>query len=189
MTWLLRRATASDLDIIMALETSTFATDAWSRASMLTDVTSAHCYYLVAFDENSPTELAGYGGLLAPHSSSDSDIQTIAVATTSRRQGLGGLLMRALISEARKRGMRNVFLEVRADNPGAERLYHQLGFERLGVRPHYYQPDNVDAIVMKLVIPAVDTAWATTATPPPGQSSPGQSSPDNPPAEASDEPN
>ena len=39
---------------------------------------------------------------------------------------------------------------MRADNPGAQALYRELGFEEIGVRPHYYQPDDVDAIVMRL---------------------------------------
>jgi N6-L-threonylcarbamoyladenine synthase/ribosomal-protein-alanine N-acetyltransferase len=61
--------------------------------------------------------------------------------------------MLSLIKEARKRGAREVFLEVRADNPTAQRLYLRLGFEEIGVRPGYYQPDNVDALVMRLRIP------------------------------------
>ena len=45
---------------------------------------------------------------------------------------------------------RRVFLEVRADNPVARALYASEGFEAVGRRPHYYQPDDVDAIVMRL---------------------------------------
>ena len=51
---------------------------------------------------------------------------------------------------ARERGARQVFLEVRADNPVAQRLYASEGFVELGRRPRYYQPDDVDAVVMKL---------------------------------------
>lgn len=195
MTWQLRRAQATDLDAIMALETSTFTSDAWSSDNMLSDVTIAHCYYLVAFDEANQTELAGYAGLLAPRGSADGDIQTIAVSVGSRRRGLGSLLMRALLTEARKRGVTGVFLEVRADNPGAERLYRELGFARLGVRPNYYQPDNVDAIVMKLAVPALGAAWTavdSAAADDTVGDSPlpdSNSTPNATPAEASDEQN
>ncbi|WP_341872876.1 GNAT family N-acetyltransferase [Leucobacter insecticola] len=58
--------------------------------------------------------------------------------------------MNALLDEAATRGVREVFLEVRADNPVAQSLYASLGFTEIGVRPRYYQPDNVDAFVMKL---------------------------------------
>ncbi len=43
-----------------------------------------------------------------------------------------------------------MFLEVRADNPVAQQLYASEGFAEVGRRPRYYQPDDVDAIVMKL---------------------------------------
>ena len=49
--------------------------------------------------------------------------------------------------------MGQVFLEVRADNGGAQHLYEALGFVAIAERIGYYQPDNVDAIVMKYDIP------------------------------------
>ncbi|MHB1172566.1 MAG: GNAT family N-acetyltransferase, partial [Lacisediminihabitans sp.] len=80
-------------------------------------------------------------------------IRTIAVAEEARRGGLGRTLIQSLVTEARKRGAAQVFLEVRADNPDAQRLYQRLGFERIAVRARYYQPDGVDAIVMRLEVP------------------------------------
>ena len=71
--------------------------------------------------------------------------------------------MRTLLAEARDRGAREVFLEVRADNPGAESLYDSLGFERIAVRAGYYQPDNVDANVMRLTISDPKTSPAVGA--------------------------
>jgi len=68
--------------------------------------------------------------------------------------------VQSLITEARKRGIREVFLEVRADNPGAQRVYLRLGFEEIGVRRGYYQPDNVDALVMRLAVPRAEAALA-----------------------------
>ena len=56
-----------------------------------------------------------------------------------------------LLEEARARHVDDVLLEVRADNPDAQRLYERHGFTAIAVRPRYYQPDNVDAIVMRWV--------------------------------------
>ena len=154
MTWQLRHATPADVDAIMALETSTFENDAWSPEMMARDVADPNFYYLVAFPPDEPGRIEAYAGLLAPRGAPEGDIQTIAVAPVARGRGLGRTLMQALIGEARKRGAREVFLEVRADNPSAQRLYERLGFAEVGVRRGYYQPDNVDAIVMRLVIPA-----------------------------------
>lgn len=146
----LRRATLADLDAIMAIETATFTTDAWSPQAMASELASEHTYYLVAVDSDALAAFAGYAGLLAPEGSGDADIQTIAVADFARRHGLGRLMMQQLIEEARDRGAEQLFLEVRADNPNARALYDSLGFEQLAVRKHYYQPDDVDAQVMRL---------------------------------------
>jgi [ribosomal protein S18]-alanine N-acetyltransferase len=148
----LRVATTDDLDAIMALETSTFLSDAWSAESMSSELASRHTYYLFAFDPSSPSVLAGYGGLLAPRGSGDGDIQTLAVAENARRHGLGRTLVTALIAEAASRGAKQVFLEVRADNPGARALYDSLGFEQIAVREKYYQPDGVDAQIMRVTL-------------------------------------
>lgn len=144
----------------MELERSIFVSDAWSERSMLSEVTGEHGYYVVAFEPETPERIDGYAGLLAPRGGGEGDIQTIAVAPHARRRGLGRTLMQALIGEARRRGAREIFLEVRADNPGAETLYRQLGFEAIGVRPKYYQPDGVDAIVMRLAVPTPETTIA-----------------------------
>lgn len=153
MTWQLRRAGVDDLDAIMAIESTVFATDAWSPEIMRAELADRHGYYLVAFPPDKPERIEAYAGLRAPHREPQAEIQTIAVVVGARRGGLGRVLMLQLIAEARTRGAREIFLEVRADNPSAQALYDSLGFERIAVRPRYYQSDGVDAIIMRLTIP------------------------------------
>lgn len=142
-------ATAEHLDAIMALETASFMRDAWSREMMHDEVASVHNEYSVALlDER----LVGYAGLRAPERGREADVQTIAVAEDARGRGIGRALMERMLGQARARGMREVFLEVRADNPVAQGLYRSLGFAELGVRPGYYQPEGIDAIVMRLAL-------------------------------------
>ena len=156
----LRRATLDDLDAIMELESGTFASDAWSRGTMRAELGSRHGFYLVAdwtpggggAPLHPGAAIAGYAGLLAPAGSGQADIQTIAVASSARRHGIGRAMMVALLGEARHREASEVFLEVRADNPNAQALYASLGFEQIAVRPKYYQPDGVDAHIMRAVI-------------------------------------
>ena len=152
MAWLMRRAGVADLDAIMAIETTTFESDAWSREAMASELANNNTFYLVAVDEAGET-VDAYAGLLAPRGAAQADIQTIAVAEQSRGQGLGRSLMTALLSEARSRKAHEVFLEVRADNPTAQQLYASLGFEQISVRKRYYQPDGVDALIMRLTVP------------------------------------
>jgi len=143
----LRLATGDDLAAIMELERRSFPTDAWSEGTMRAEVASAHNHYLVDEEDG---RVVGYGGLRALRGGSDADIQTIALDEAVRGQGRGRALLRALIAEAVGRGARELFLEVRADNPVAEGLYRSEGFAELGRRPRYYQPDDVDAVVMRL---------------------------------------
>ncbi|QLD12335.1 ribosomal protein S18-alanine N-acetyltransferase [Microbacterium oleivorans] len=143
----LRAATRDDLDAIMTLEQESFPTDAWSRTAMAAELASPHGRYLVDDDDG---RVIGYGGVRAARGADDADIQTIALAPGSRGTGRGRGLLRALLDEARHRGAREVFLEVRADNPVAQRLYLSEGFVEIARRPRYYQPDDVDAIIMQL---------------------------------------
>lgn len=151
----LRPATSGDVADIMRLERATFPDDAWSESGMRAELDSPHGHYVVAIDDGltgQAPELIGYAGLSAPRGADQGEVQTIAVAPRARRTGLGRTLMRALIAEAIERGAAELFLEVRADNPPARALYESLGFEAIAVRPGYYQPAGVDAVVMRLVL-------------------------------------
>ncbi len=145
----LRDATPHDLDAIMAIERRSFPTDAWSAEAMAHELASPHGRYLV--DDHEGT-VVGYGGVRALQGGTDADVQTIAFDAEHRGAGRGRALLRALLAAAAERGAREVFLEVRADNPPAEALYRSEGFEEIGRRPRYYQPDDVDAIVMRLAL-------------------------------------
>lgn len=148
-----RPATLDDLDAIMALERDSFPADAWSDAMMREELASPHGWYAVVEEAG---RLIGYAGLRAPRGARDADIQTITIAAPARGGGRGRALLTTLLDEAVRRGVHDVFLEVRADNPVAQRLYSSEGFVEVGRRPRYYQPDDVDAIVMRLDLPG----WA-----------------------------
>lgn len=143
----LRRATAADLDAIMRLERASFPTDAWSEAMMREELGSPHGWYVV---DDEAGRLAGYAGLRAVTGARDADVQTITIAEGFRGRGRGRMLLRSLLDEAHRRRVEDVFLEVRADNPVAQSLYASEGFIEIGRKPRYYQPDDVDAVVMKL---------------------------------------
>ncbi|MDF2573341.1 MAG: hypothetical protein K0S05_253 [Agromyces sp.] len=162
----MRRAKPGDLDAIMRLERETFVDDAWPEDAMRRELESPHGYYLVAVDddEDDPERrLLGYAGLLAPSGSAQGDIQTIAVAPFVRGIGLGRGLMHALITQARRRHLAELFLEVRADNPIARALYESLGFEEIGVRRRYYR-GGIDAVLMRLAVPPAVTRPAASGT-------------------------
>lgn len=144
----LRNLSLEDLDAVMQLESETFPSDAWSKESMVSELASRAGYYIGLFD----SELVGYAGLSTIPGSFSSDIQTIAVMQAQRGKGLGRRLVEALISQARRLGSEQILLEVRIDNEPAIKLYQSLGFERIDVRKRYYQPDDVDALIMRLKV-------------------------------------
>ncbi|MFC4139865.1 MULTISPECIES: ribosomal protein S18-alanine N-acetyltransferase [unclassified Microbacterium] len=143
---MIRAATIHDLDAIMALENSSFPDDAWSEQTMATEITSAHNHYVV--DEEAG-RIVGYGGVRALLGAPDSDIQTIALDPAFRGQGRGRRMLRLLLDQARERGARDTFLEVRDDNGVAQTLYLSEGFVEIGRRPRYYK-GGIDAIIMKI---------------------------------------
>uniref|UniRef100_A0A942SXN9 Ribosomal protein S18-alanine N-acetyltransferase n=1 Tax=Neobacillus citreus TaxID=2833578 RepID=A0A942SXN9_9BACI len=146
----LRPAHPQDLDDIMWLEHVSFPTDAWSASQMSGELYSPHGYYVVVetTDDGAPT-IVGYAGLSSLAGNPVADVQTIAVSADHRGQGIGRALFTELLAEAARRGVREVFLEVRADNPVAQSMYTRFGFEHIATRPRYYQPDGVDAWVMR----------------------------------------
>src|SRR5690606_4825019 len=119
--------------------------------AMAAELVTDYSHYVV--DEEAG-EIIGYAGLRSIRGNPDADIQTIALIEARRGEGRGRAMLRTLLAEASARGAREVFLEVRADNPSAEALYLSEGFEEIGRRPRYYQPDDVDAIVMKAALRA-----------------------------------
>lgn len=156
----LRTATGDDLGAIMTLERASFPTDAWSESLMAAELASPHGRYLVDVEAG---RVVGYGGVRAVRGGADADIQTIAIAEAARGAGRGRALLRALLGEARECGAREMFLEVRADNPVAEALYASEGFVEIARRPRYYQPDDIDAVVMKLDLAAWAAAQASVS--------------------------
>ncbi|MGN6741680.1 MAG: ribosomal protein S18-alanine N-acetyltransferase [Amnibacterium sp.] len=145
----LRAAGPEDLAAIMAIERSSFPTDAWTDGMMRATLTDPDTLATAAVDGD---VLVGYAAVLAPRGG-DADVLTIAVTEAARGRGIGRALLERLIAAATARGARRVFLEVRADNPVATALYASAGFAAVGRRPHYYQPDDVDAVVMRLELP------------------------------------
>lgn len=151
-----------DIDAVLGLEQELFPEDAWSRGMFWSELAhsrgpGATRRYVVA--ENGE-RLVGYAGLA---SAGDlADVQTIAVARDHWGTGLGGRLLTELLRAATDFECAEVMLECRVDNVRAQKLYERYGFEAIGFRRGYYQPGNVDALVMRLTT-APDSGYAAGA--------------------------
>jgi ribosomal-protein-alanine N-acetyltransferase len=76
-------------------------------------------------------------------------IISIDVLPHARRKGIGEALLRRAVESIKKRGVKEVYLEVRVSNAPAINLYHKLGFKIARRVPKYYA-DGEDAYVMSL---------------------------------------
>ena len=92
------------------------------------------------------TTVVGYGGLMLV--TDDGHVTTLAVDPAWHRHGLGTRLLHTLAAAAIDRGAKNLTLEVRAANHGAQALYQAFGFAPAGIRKGYYVETNEDAIIM-----------------------------------------
>ncbi|MFD4787000.1 ribosomal protein S18-alanine N-acetyltransferase [Streptomyces sp. NPDC058459] len=143
-----------DIDRVLGLEKDLFPEDAWSRGMFWSELAHARGdgatrRYLVAEHDG---RLVGYAGLAA--SGDLGDVQTIAVARDQQGTGVGGRLLTELLRAATAFECAEVMLECRVDNTRAQRLYERFGFAPIGFRRGYYQPGNVDALVMRLTDPS-----------------------------------
>ena len=146
MDFAMRPATEADLDEIFAIEHASFGSTAWPKQMMATELApNPNRNYFVALEGDRIVGYAGIGVVDGNHA----DVMTIAVSAEQRGKGLGRALMNRLISVAAKRGAREMFLEVRADNPVAQKLYESLGFVQIDLRRAYYQPEGIDAVIMR----------------------------------------
>lgn len=133
-----------DLDAVAVLEPELFGAGAWSRETYREELVRADRLYLAAEMDG---ELVGYAGLaLEP----EWNIMTIGVVPRARRKGIARQLLDALLAQARERGGKEVFLEVRSRDGGAQQLYRNAGFVPVGLRRKYYQLEGEDAVVMRL---------------------------------------
>ena len=141
-----RRATIEDAKEIFAIEMECFSVP-WSLDSIETELLNEDkkLYYVVE-DANG---VVGYAGAWLVYD--EGQITNIAIRPSARRQGFGAKLMSALIEECFKRGMHEIFLEVRISNLSALSLYRQLGFTVKGMRKNYYSEPKEDAYIMSLI--------------------------------------
>jgi len=90
--------------------------------------------------------LCGYGGLMV--TDEDGHVTTLAVDPAWHRNKIGTRLLLTLAREAVRREARNLTLEVRVGNLGAQEMYRRFGFRPAGIRKNYYVETNEDALVM-----------------------------------------
>jgi len=137
-----RRAELSDLDDLVALEESSFATDRLSREQYRRHLDSETAQVLVASANH--RRFLGTAVVFFRKGTKVARLYSIATHAEARGKGVGSALLEASEQLARRHGCKVLRLEVRTDNDAAIRLYERLGYDRIGRYARYYG-DGADA--------------------------------------------
>jgi ribosomal-protein-alanine N-acetyltransferase len=147
MSIILRPMQRADLDAVLAIEERAFP-QPWSRNFFEKELAAAQAACTVAVGGgDGRAKIVGY--TVCWRVLDELHLLNVAVHPEHRSGAIGRRLVEAVLDDGRANGARVVYLEVRAGNVAARRLYRRLGFRDLGVRRAYYGPGQ-DAIVMEL---------------------------------------
>ena len=138
----LNQMKASNLNDVLNVSSLSLK-ESWSRESLEKELSNPLAKYMVAEVNN---KVVGFAGLWTI--CNEGHITNIAVHPNYRGQGIGSKLVESLIKNSSSWYINALTLEVRASNKIAQNLYKKYGFKEEGMRKHYYQDNNEDAIIM-----------------------------------------
>jgi ribosomal-protein-alanine N-acetyltransferase len=139
----IRPATPSDCDHVAAIEQDGLIR--WGRDLLLKSLEDPYIF-LIADVDGQPE-----GFIIAILAADELQIVNIVVQKTSRRSGMGSLLVKTISGIAASRGAFNCFLEVAVSNIAAIDFYIALGFKKTGRRRGFYS-NGEDAFLMSATI-------------------------------------
>lgn len=138
----IRQMQLDDLEQVMEIENENFSVP-WTETGFFTFLIREDTLFLVAQEKE---EILGYCGVVMVQD--EGDITNVAVRKSWQNQGVGKKLMEELVKSTEQEGVARLFLEVRASNEPALRLYRNMGFVQTGIRKNYYEEPREDGIVM-----------------------------------------
>ncbi|MER7402947.1 GNAT family N-acetyltransferase [Streptomyces sp. NPDC000070] len=145
-----------DVDSVLELDRDLFPDDlTWSGAELGSELAAAHSpdgerRFLVVGEEPSGRVVA-YAHCIA--AAGTCNVVVFGVARDRWRTSVGTQLGAEIIRRATLYGCREVLADVRVDNTPILRGTGGVGGKPIGFRPGFYQPDNVDSVVVRLGLP------------------------------------
>lgn len=137
-----RRMTINDLDAVLDIEFAAYS-HPWTRGIFIDSLNSYECWLM--FDGS---QQVGHGviNLIID----EAHLLNLTIKPQNQGRGLGYLLLERLMQRSLELKAGECFLEVRASNQTAYRLYERYGFNEIGRRRDYYPAvgGNEDALVM-----------------------------------------
>ncbi|MCB5222096.1 ribosomal-protein-alanine N-acetyltransferase [Lactiplantibacillus pentosus] len=143
--------TASDLpaeqvaQICYQLATKAYAQGSpWRQATFASDVALPTAHYALLRWQGAFVGFISRSTVL-----DETEVTNVAIDPAYQRQGHARWLLTQCLAQL---SAGTVFLEVRAHNIAAQRLYQQVGFEQIATRKAYYQDPDEDAWIMRKII-------------------------------------
>ncbi|MEK7742722.1 MAG: ribosomal protein S18-alanine N-acetyltransferase [Nitrospirota bacterium] len=140
----IRAMRESDLPSVVAIERLSFSTP-WSETLFFNEIYKQRSIPKVAVIGD---RIAGY--ICANHVADEGHILNLAVHPDFRRRGIANTLVENILKELKENACRFLYLEVRASNNAARKLYEGFGFSVVGTRKGYYTEPKEDAVIMML---------------------------------------
>ena len=134
-----------DIEKVRELEKKTLS--AWSKDHLKDELQQPTGFQFVVSNKKTERILAVIFGRIVVD---EAEILKLSVAEFARNRGLGYQLLAFSVKYCGTRGVKNCFLELRASNEVAQRLYEKRGFVTVGTRKDYYEGPVEDAILMQI---------------------------------------
>lgn len=134
----IRKMTTEDLPQVLAIQQELAFQD-WNDREFQAEINASYALCVVyegEADSAADKEIHGYAifHLMGP----DSELLSIATASSSQKKGIGAALLAAGLSRLDMQNGDKCFLEVREGNINARKFYESHGFTQYGERKKYY---------------------------------------------------
>ena len=133
-----------DIPGVLELEKKTLS--AWSEEHLKDELKQPTGFQFVVRSKTTERILAVLFGRIV---ADEAEILKVSVTEFARNKGVGKQLLDFAVSYIGTRGVKNCYLELRASNEAARRLYEKRGFITVGTRRNYYKRPVEDAILMQ----------------------------------------
>lgn len=143
---LIRRMNEEDVPSVVAIEKTSFSLP-WSETSFLNEIRKQHAISRVAVLNDT---VVGY--ICAESVMDEGHILNLGIHPQYRKKGIATALVENILEDLKVRACRFLYLEVRASNFAAKKLYRSFGFALVGTRKNYYVAPIEDAVIMMLEI-------------------------------------
>ena len=143
---LIRRLGLQDVDRVFEIEQLAYPFP-WTRGIFEDCLQAGYACFGLQIGK----DLAGY--TIFNWAAGEAHLLNLCIHPDWQHRGYGSLLLEYAINHVARHDNEAMFLEVRASNTRAAKLYKNRGFRVIGSRPSYYQAGEgrEDAIVMRLV--------------------------------------